>query len=123
MPHSPAFTNADRVRAAAAFTQKFITVVGPPASGALPKRRGFIQVGPDNVQLSAFRRKEGPGYELRLVEVDGMGGSASVELLQPIASAAETDLLGRKLRDITSSGNKLTGEVQPWKVGTFDVSI
>jgi alpha-mannosidase len=123
VPHGSSFTNVERLRAAAEFTQKLITVVGPPQKGSLPKRKGFIAVGPETVLLSAFRKKEGSGFELRVVEMEGREVAATVELPQRIAGADETDLLGRKLREATRSGNKLSFHVKPWKIGSFGVTF
>ena len=58
LPHSGNLTNSERLRAASGFSQKFITVVGQPQTGSLADRKSFITMGPDNVQLLAFRQKE-----------------------------------------------------------------
>ena len=121
MPHVPNFTNAERLRASAEFTHKLISVVGPPQSGSLPRRKGFITVGPESVQLSAFRKKQGPGFELRVVEVEGQEAAATVQLEVPVTGAVETNLLGNKVGEVSRTGNKLTFKIQPWKVRTLEV--
>jgi hypothetical protein len=80
IPHAPGIANPQRLRAAAEFTHKLISVVGLPQTGSLPRRKGFITVSPESVQLSAFRKKPGAGYELRVVEVEGQESAAAVEL-------------------------------------------
>ena len=110
------------MRAAAEFTHKLISVVGPPQGGSLPRRKGYITVGPESVQLSAFRKKDGPGYELRVVEVEGREAAANAELAVPMTGAAETDLQGKKLAEVSRSGSKLNFKIQPWKIRTFEVS-
>jgi hypothetical protein len=122
MPHGPSIANAGRLRAAAGFTQKLITLVGKPQSGSLPKRKGFITVGPEGVQLSAFRKKEGPGFELRVVEVEGQEAAATVQLEVPVAGAVETNLIGKKVGEVSRSGSKLNFKIQPWKIRTFEVA-
>jgi len=122
LPHGPNFTNAERLRASAEFTHKLISVVGPPQSGSLPRRKGFITVGPESVQLSAFRKKQGPGFELRVVEVEGQEAAATVQLEVPVAGAVETNLIGKKVGEVSRSGNKLGFKIQPWKIRTFELT-
>src|SRR3972149_2509642 len=78
--------------------------------GGLPPAKGFLKVGPRNVHLSAFRKKTGPGFELRVVENQGQEADASIELGLPLAKAVETDLLGRKIADAPPSRGPKTPE-------------
>ncbi len=121
MPHSANFTNAERLRASAEFSQKLITIVGQPGSGSLPKQKGFLTVRPEGVQLSAFRKKEGRGLELRVVEVDGQETTGTVELALPVAGAVETNLLGNNVGEVPRDGGRLSFKIQPWKVRTLEV--
>ena len=121
MPHRAGLTHAQRLRAASEFGQKLIPVVGHPRKGSLPKRKGFITVRPDGVQLSAFRKKNGRGFEFRVVEVEGQEAAASAELAIPVAGAVETDLLGKKLAEVSPNGNQFSFDIQPWKIRTFEV--
>jgi hypothetical protein len=121
LPHGGDTTNADRVRAAEEFTQKLITVVGPPQGGNLPPRKGFVTVKPPSAHLMVLRTKERQGFELRFVEVEGKKGDASVELAIPMTRASETDLLGKKVAEVSSSAGKLNFELQPWRVRTFEI--
>jgi hypothetical protein len=122
LPHGPNMANAERLRASAEFTQQLRSVVGPPQAGSLPKRKGFITVGPETVQLSAFRKKKEKGFELRVVEVEGQEAATTVELRLPVAAAAETNLLGSKVAEVSRRGNKLGFKIQPWKIRTFEVA-
>jgi alpha-mannosidase len=121
LPHGPNMANAQRLRASAEFTQKLLSVVGPPQSGSLPRRKGFITVGPETVQLSAFRKKKEKGYELRVVEVEGQEAAATVQLEVPVAGAVETNLIGKKVGEVSQHSNKLGFKIQPWKIRTFEV--
>jgi alpha-mannosidase len=121
LPHAANITNADRVRAAEGFSQKLITVVGQPQSGSLPPRKGFITVRPESAHLMVWRAKERQGFELRFLEVEGKKGSASVELAVPITGAAETNLLGKKVAEVSSIAGKLNFELQPWRLRTFEI--
>jgi hypothetical protein len=85
------------VRAAEGFSQKLITVVGKPLAGSLPPRQSFVSVEPKHLQVLAFRKKEGPGFEIRTVDVEGKHGPASVNVEMPNTGACETNLLGKEI--------------------------
>ena len=123
LPHGGYITNAERLRAAEEFSQGLITVVGQPHNGNLPRRKGFIAVNPSGAHLMVMRAKERQGFELRFLEVEGKQENASVELALPVAAASETNLLGKKLAEASSSSGKLSFELQPWRVRTFEVNL
>jgi alpha-mannosidase len=120
-PHDGRITNSDRVRAAEALDHTLITILGKPGTGSLPPRRSFVSVEPNNIQLLAFRKKEGPGFEIRTVDVDGKQASASIKIGVPSTAASETDLLGKKIGNAGLAAGKLKFESKPWKVQTFEV--
>jgi alpha-mannosidase len=122
LPHGANITNADRVRAAEGFSQKLLTVVGPPQGGSLTQRKGFVTVRPSSAHLMVLRAKERQGFELRLLEIEGKKGDASVELAVPMSGASETNLLGKKVAEVSSSAGKLNFELQSWKLRTFEVN-
>jgi alpha-mannosidase len=121
LPHGGAMTNAERLRRSAEFTQGLLTVMARSRPGTLPRRKGFVAVSPDNVQLSAFRRKENGKFELRVVEVEGKQAAARVDLALPVTSAAETDLLGRKTGKATHTLGKIEFPLSPWKIGNYEL--
>ena len=120
-PHPAGLTHAQRTRAAAEFTQGLIPVVGPPQPGVLPRQKSFISVPSDHVQLSAFRKKERPGFELRLAEASGLEGPVSVELGFPFSAAWETNLLGEKLREVSRDNGRLSFHIKPWEIRNFQL--
>lgn len=121
LPHRGDLTNADRLRAAGGFTQKLIAVLGQAPRRDVALRKGFVTLSPNNVQILAFRKKDGPGSELRVVEVEGRKSDASVELALPVARCSETDLLGNRVADVAWDGSRLNFEIQPWRVRTFEI--
>lgn len=120
-PHRADFTDAQRMRASSEFAQRLIPVVGPVQSGELPRRKSFISVSSDHAQVSAFRKKEGPGYELRVVEASGRQGPVSVELGFPLSGASETNLLGQKVREVSWNNSRLSFQMSPWEIRNFEV--
>jgi alpha-mannosidase len=121
-PHDGNFAHADRVRAADAFSQKLITVVGKPVRGSLPISRSFLTVEPENAHLLVLRKKPRQGFEIRVVEIAGRKANASIELAVPATYASETNLLGAKVAEGASTSGRLTFELQPWRVRTFEVA-
>ena len=97
------------------------TVVGPPRRGRMPPTTEFIRVNPRNVQLSAFRKHKGPGWELRVVENQGQEADATIELDFPFGQAVETDLLGRKVAKVSRDRHGLPFRIKPWKIRTFRI--
>ena len=122
LPHgSEELNNAARLRAAAGFTQPLLCHVDAPQAGELPASKSFVRVAPESVMLSAFRKKTAPGLELRVVETEGKTADAAVEIGLPVAGATETNLRGRKIGDVSHSGNKLSFPIDPWKIRTFEL--
>jgi len=120
-PHTGSFTHADRVRAADEFSQKLVTVVGKPQTGNLPLRKSFVTLDPENAHLMVFRKKEQEGFEIRVFETAGGKGAASIALAVPARGASETDLQGKKVGNATLDSGKLSFDLQPWRVRTFEV--
>jgi len=122
LPHGKEMRNADRWRAAAVFARPMFAVIGTPHPGQLPPAKSFLEIAPGNVQLSAFRKNFGPGFELRLVENQGQEAEASVELALPVSGAVETNLLGQPVADVRRQDNRLAFRIQPWKIRTFRIT-
>jgi hypothetical protein len=126
LPHGAAggrfaVNNADRLRAAAAFTRPLLTRVAAPQQGELPKAKSFLEVSPNGVLVTALRRKPGGAMELRAVEVEGREAAARISLHVPCVKAMETDLLGTRRGDAAMKGGSLQLKIAPWKIRTFEI--
>jgi len=121
LPHGGELTNADRLRAASAFTRPLVCLVGPPQQGELPAAKSFLSASPSGAHVSAFRRKPGGGIELRVVEVEGRQAEATVSVNLPAGKAVETNLLGAKLADAAFKDGQLRFPLAPWKIRTFEI--
>ena len=73
-------------------------------------------MGPENVHLSAFCKKPGGKFELRVIEVEGKDAAASVDLSLPVSSAAATSLLGKKTGEVSHAGGAQT--LEDWESGS-----
>lgn len=121
LPHQGDLTNADRLQAAAGFSQKLVTVIGQ-RHGHLAAMKSFLSLAPTNAHLLALRKKTTAGFELRIAEVEGKTAEGSVEVALPFDRASETNLLGHEVGEASRQGNRLKFEIQPWKVRTFGLA-
>jgi alpha-mannosidase len=122
MPHDGRLTNAQRLQASAAFAYPLIARVGDCHSGPLPATKGFVNVAPEAVQLTALRKRPSGQTEVRVVETEGQKTKASVELGFPFDTQHETSLLGSKIGKVDRDGDNLVFDVDPWKIRTFQLS-
>lgn len=83
---------------------------------ALIGPQSFLKTS-DNLIVEAMRR-EGGDIELRLVEVVGQSGAATVELNLPHTAAAMTDMLGGRVRPL-AGGPVYTFPVKPQQIVTL----
>ena len=94
--------------------------VAAPQQGELPKAKSFLEVSPNSVLVTAFRRKPSGAMELRAVEVEGRETEARISLHVPCVKATETDLLARARRR-DHEGGSLQLKIAPWKIRTFEI--
>ena len=120
LPHGPEMDDAQRTRAAMEFDSKFLTAVSMTSSGNLPARKSFLRVTPDNVLLSAFRKRPDNGYELRLLETSGKEATAKVELGFASTRTVETDLHGRPTGK-PMGGREISLAMKPWQFRTSQI--
>ncbi|MBI3819482.1 MAG: hypothetical protein HY286_12370 [Planctomycetes bacterium] len=122
-PHDGVMSNAERLRAAAAFARPTHAVVKSPSQGAWPASKSFINITPDNVQLSAFRNVSFRKCELRMIENQGKQTDAVVELGLPFKYAVETDFLGNIIKVLEIKEGRLAIGVEPWKIRNILLSM
>jgi alpha-mannosidase len=118
-PHAEALTNGDRLRAAAGFSRPLDCVLWEPQPGGAPALRSFLGSDGRGIELSAFRKKAGGGYELRAVETEGRRAEAGIRIDLPLGRAARTDLAGNRLADAALENGRLAISAAPWKILTF----
>jgi hypothetical protein len=115
-------SNADRLRASAAFARPLLTRIAAPQQGELPKVKSFLEVSPGDVLATALRRKPGGTMELRVLEVEGREVQAQVSLRLPYVTAVETDLLGARRGNAAMKGGRLQWKIAPWKICTLEIA-
>lgn len=121
LAHGREMDNAQRIRAAIECDSRFLTAVSTVTSGKLPGRQSFVRISPDNVLLSAFRKRPDSGYELRLLETAGKAATAKVELGFAASHAVETDLRGR-VTGKPMDGREISLPMKPWQFRTLQIA-
>jgi hypothetical protein len=121
MPHGLDFSNGQRLQASRGFTQNLFTLVCDPHSGSLSPRKSFFSLAPESVQLSACRTKPAGETEIRVVNYGDQAADTTLRTGFPVNGARETNLLGRKIRDVACDNNRLAFKLEPWKIGTFEL--
>jgi alpha-mannosidase len=122
LPHTGTLANSDRLRTAAAFAGPLLCTVAEPRRGDLPLSRTCFSVTEGGIQVSAFRKNRGNGYELRLVETEGRRSYATVSVNLPLTNAAETNLLGHPVGSAAIDRGRLHIACEPWKIRNFHLS-
>ncbi len=117
-PHGT-LNNADRLHAAAAFARPLSCVQRKPKPGDWPSSKGFMSGASHGLEVTAFRKKPGSGYELRAVETEGRSTRAEVAIDLPLKRAVRTDLLGNRTADAALRSGQLEISAEPWKILTF----
>jgi len=117
-PHGT-LNNADRLHAAAAFARPLACVQRKPKPGDWPSSKGFMNGASHGLEVTAFRKKPGSGYELRAVETEGRSTRAEVAIDLPLKRAVRTDLLGNRTADAALRSGQLEISAEPWKILTF----
>jgi alpha-mannosidase len=121
LAHGPEMDSAQRTRAAMEFDSRFLTTVSTATSGDLPGKQSFVRISPDNVLLSAFRKRPDSGYELRLLETTGQPATARVALGFHASHAVETDLRGR-VTGKSMDAREISLAMKPWQFRTLQIS-
>lgn len=114
LAHGPEMDGAGRVRAAMEFDSDLLTSVSHARTGDLPPRKSFVRISPDNILLSALRKRPDGGYELRVLETAGKPAAGKLEFGFPISHIRETDLCGRPRRGWIS-GRTVSLDMKPWQ--------
>ncbi len=120
LAHGPEMDDGQRTRAAMEFDSQLLTAVSTASSGPLPARKSFVRVAPENVLLSAFRKRPDSGYELRVLETAGKAATAKIELGFAASRAVETDLHGRAIGK-PMAGKQISLEIKPWQFRTLQI--
>jgi alpha-mannosidase len=124
VPHAGSWKEAGAYRKAYELNNPLLARVGMVHPGNLPAATSFIQVSPENVVLSAFKKEI--GYDnramiLRVYETFGRAGDVKIEFPWSV-EAWETDIIERPLAKIDSGDKILNFKLEPFEVKTIKIA-
>jgi mannosylglycerate hydrolase len=116
LPHVGSWTEAGTLEAAERYRHPFLTVRGSGPAATAPEPIGGLRLDGRGVVLSAVRRRD-RDLEVRLVNESGSPTTARLHV--PLASARETDLLGRPGATLPSDADGVSIDLGPWEIRTL----
>lgn len=118
-PHSGDWNVGGVCREAEAFTNALIPAQVGPHDGYLPTKRGFLEIEPDSLVLSAFKRSEdGKGWIVRFYNPTTRPVQARLKIFKKIVSASLVNLEEKEIRQLRPSGSSVALEAAPKKIVT-----
>ncbi|MBI3972007.1 MAG: hypothetical protein HY332_12015 [Chloroflexi bacterium] len=98
-----------------------------PGRDTLPQRLSFCTLDGAHATVGTIHQPEPetpPGtYAVRLVEVEGKGGSASLRFCRPVLRAERTNLVGDDPEPLSVDGDRVVVELRPYEIATIQVSL
>jgi len=124
VPHEGDWKCAAAYRRGMELNAPLIPVKARSNRGKLAPAMGFISVSPANVVLSAAMASGG-GILVRIYEAEARKSEAAVQTAWMIETAHETDLLGRKAREIPidPSARSVPLEIGPFEIKTIKLVL
>jgi alpha-mannosidase len=123
-PHRGGWKEALTVRRGYELNYKLLPASVGKHDGVLPAEHSFLEVPPENVIVTALKKAEdGNSFILRLYEWAGKTGEATIRLPEKVQSAAETDLMEKRIGDLTSNGSEVTVPTKPYEIKTIRVQF
>jgi len=123
-PHGGSWKDALTVRRGYELNYKLLPVSTGKHDGVLPPEHSFLQIEPENVIVTALKKGEDDSsLILRFYEWAGRAGNAAVSLPEKAKSAEETNLMEKRIGDVTSRGSEVTVPTRPYEIKTIRVQF
>jgi alpha-mannosidase len=98
-----------------------------PGRDVLPERLSFCTLDAAYATVGTIHQPEAgtPAgtYAVRLVEVEGRGGSAGLTFCRPVRQAVRTNLVGDGAAPLAVDGNRVAVGLGPYEIATVQVSL
>jgi alpha-mannosidase len=121
-PHGGTWREAQTIRRGYELNDKLISMQTERHQGSLPAEHSFVQIGPDNVVLTAFKKAEDENsLILRFYEWEGRESDVTVQLPGRAQSAEETDLMERPIGNLSMHAGAVTVRTKPYEIKTIKV--
>ncbi len=123
-PHSGDWRDAEVYRSGWEFNHPLLARKVSTHAGTLPRRWGLVEISAPNVVTSSLMQGPGGSVMLRVYEASGQPASGvAVKINNPLAGAAETNLLGDELKPLTVSQNTLHLDFHPYEIKTIKLKL
>jgi alpha-mannosidase len=119
VPHTGDWSEAMVYRDGLEFNHPLLAHTVAVHAGPLPKRRGFLQITPPNVVLSALKPGPDGTAVLRVYEATGKSTHASIRLSAQIAAAEEVNLMEDSGPQLAVADNTLQLDLRAFEIKTF----
>jgi alpha-mannosidase len=121
-PHGGGWKDALTVRRGYELNYKLISMPVAKHEGALAPEHSFVESPAENIIVTAIKKAEDDnGLVVRFYEWAGKGGDVQLQLPAGVESAAETDLMERRIGDVSLQNNVVTVTTKPYEIKTIKV--
>jgi hypothetical protein len=98
-----------------------------PGRDTLPTQLSLCALRGDHAVVGTIQQPEpetpAGTYAVRLVEVEGRGGPASLTFCRPVRAAARTNLVGDDPQPLPVAGGAVTVNLAPYEIATVRVTL
>jgi alpha-mannosidase len=123
-PHGGTWLEAQTIRRGYELDDKLISRQTEKHQGSLPAEHSFVQIGPENVVLTAFKKAEDDtGLILRFYEWAGKEGNVALQLPLTAQSAEETNLMEKSLGGLPLHNGTVTVHTKPYEIKTIKMQF
>jgi alpha-mannosidase len=123
-PHGGSWLEAQTIRRGYELNDKLISRQTGHHQGSLPAQHSFVQIGLENVVLTAIKKAEDDGsLILRFYEWAGKESDVKVQLPGTAQSAEETDLMERPIGSLSMHNGAVTVHTKPYEIKTIKVKV
>lgn len=96
------------------FNKKLVTI-----AGKLDIKSTLMEINAENLKVLTLKHCEQSGFVLRLAEVEGKRGKATIKIALPIKKAWKSNILEEKKEEISLKDGKLEIEFRPFGIHTI----
>ena len=123
-PHGGGWKDALTIRRGYELNYKLIALPVEAHQGALGAEHSFLQVGSDNVIVTALKKAEDENaLILRFYEWAGKPGDVTVRPADGVESATETDLMEKPIGNLSVVGGVVKVPTRPYEIKTIRVQL
>ncbi len=121
-PHAGTWREALTVRQGYDLNYRLLSMQTESHHGSLPPEHAFVEVKPENVILTAFKKAEDDdSLVLRFYEWAGKDANVEIELPPGALTAQDTDLMERAISQLPVRGGVVRVGAKPYEIKTVKV--